>query len=72
MFSFVQRLFGATESARELESTPTTPVEEEPLGDFALVDASMSGWFNTESGELLQGFPIRPQDTVLDVGCGEG
>lgn len=42
------------------------------MDDFALIDACMSGWFNTETGELLQGFPVRPEDTVLDVGCGEG
>lgn len=47
-------------------------VQERAPADFALSDASMSGWFNTTTGELLQGFPIQPEDTVLDVGCGEG
>ena len=34
-------------------------------------DAFMSGWFQDETNELLEGFPIAPEDTVLDVGCGE-
>ena len=36
------------------------------------IDAHMSGWFNNDSGELLEGFQITPEDTVLDVGCGDG
>ena len=51
--------------------TSTSNIESS-VNDFALVDACMSGWFNTETGELLEGFPIRAEDTVLDVGCGEG
>lgn len=34
-------------------------------------DAFMSGWFQDETNELLKGFPIAAEDTVLDVGCGE-
>lgn len=37
-----------------------------------LKDAVMSGWYNSATGELLTGFPIAPEDIVLDVGCGEG
>ncbi len=35
-------------------------------------DAYLSGWFNNDSGELLEGFSISSADTVLDVGCGDG
>ena len=35
-------------------------------------DAVNSGWYQREAGELLEGFKIVPEDTVLDVGCGEG
>jgi 2-polyprenyl-3-methyl-5-hydroxy-6-metoxy-1,4-benzoquinol methylase len=35
-------------------------------------DAFNSGWYQRETGELLQGFKIVPEDTVLDVGCGDG
>lgn len=37
-----------------------------------LADAVQTGWYQSETGELFKGFPIRPEDTVLDVGCGEG
>jgi SAM-dependent methyltransferase len=30
------------------------------------------GWFSGDSGELLKGFAITADDTLLDVGCGEG
>ncbi len=40
--------------------------------DFTLIDASLSGWFNIGTGELLEGFPILPEDRVLDIGCGDG
>lgn len=37
-----------------------------------LYDASAAGWFNTETGELVPGFTITPEDIVVDVGCGTG
>lgn len=37
-----------------------------------LHDAALSGWFNSETGELVPGFVIEPNDVVLDVGCGAG
>lgn len=36
-----------------------------------MLENKMSGWFNDETGELYQGFQILPEDTVLDVGCGD-
>ncbi len=41
-------------------------------GKCGLHDAKLNGWFDRETGELVTGFPIRPEDTVLDVGCGNG
>jgi ubiquinone/menaquinone biosynthesis C-methylase UbiE len=35
-------------------------------------DAINSGWYQQETGELLNGFKIKKEDTVLDVGCGKG
>jgi SAM-dependent methyltransferase len=35
-------------------------------------DAEVAGWFNHRTGELLTGFQILPDDTVVDVGCGDG
>ena len=37
-----------------------------------LIDAVRAGWYLQPSDELLQGFQISSQDTVLDVGCGDG
>jgi len=42
---------------------------EVPVG---LIDAKQSGWYNGATHELLTGFPIHPEDTVIDVGCGDG
>ncbi|CRO36601.1 hypothetical protein PAERUG_P12_London_17_VIM_2_11_09_04363 [Pseudomonas aeruginosa] len=39
---------------------------------LGLRDAVLSGWFNQETDELFSGFPISAEDTVLDVGCGDG
>ncbi len=35
-------------------------------------DEALDGWMNASTGELIAGFPISKQDTVLDVGCGDG
>lgn len=52
------------------------PVSARPdkvkYGDIALHDSKRSGWFNSETGELFAGFPIKDADTVIDVGCGTG
>jgi SAM-dependent methyltransferase len=44
-------------------------VEPGPLG---LHDAMLGGWYNPETHELAPGFPVGADDTVLDVGCGDG
>jgi len=36
------------------------------------MDANLSGWYNNETGELVTGFTVNPEDIVLDVGCGAG
>ncbi len=35
------------------------------------VDAQLSGWFNEKNRELLSGFMVTAEDTVLDIGCGD-
>ena len=55
---------------------PAQPVA--PVADkvdpymLGLYDAKLSGWFNQETGELFKGFPVTADDTLLDVGCGDG
>jgi SAM-dependent methyltransferase len=41
-------------------------------GIVGLKDVGLSGWFNSESGELAPGFAILPSDVVVDVGSGDG
>lgn len=54
-------------------SPSSAPAEPEvPIEHSTLLDAQLSGWFRNESGELFEGFPIRAEDSVLDIGCGDG
>lgn len=62
---------------REPRVTQTLPVAITKLPDdlpnrCGLHDAVISGWFNSESGELVPGFAVGSEDTVVDVGCGSG
>jgi SAM-dependent methyltransferase len=41
-------------------------------GWVGLIDAIRLGWYNQEKLELAPGFPISPDDVVVDVGAGEG
>jgi len=72
--SLLRRLLPAAQSA----STPVPIPVSEPLAptvsprDVGLHDAVLDGWFLNDSGELLKGFAITADDTLLDVGCGEG
>ncbi|WP_211470175.1 class I SAM-dependent methyltransferase [Collimonas humicola] len=62
------------EQQAEPEALPA-PVSPEGVVDSRVcgfIDTVQSGWFQSDSGELLKGFPIAPADVVLDVGCGEG
>ncbi|WP_442963242.1 class I SAM-dependent methyltransferase [Pseudomonas sp. OV226] len=55
---------------------PTQPVADkiEKVDPYMLDlhDAMLSGWFNQQTGELFTGFPVAAEDTLLDVGCGDG
>jgi SAM-dependent methyltransferase len=50
---------------------PVEPARVSPR-EVGLHDAMHDGWFSGDSGELLKGFAITADDTLLDVGCGEG
>lgn len=58
--------------------TTGLPAPAEPAAEkvdpymLGLHDAMLSGWFNQQTGELFTGFPVTPEDTLLDVGCGDG
>lgn len=55
-------------------ATPTKEIIRRPdLSRLTgLQDASMGGWFNSETGELVPGFAIDSDDVVVDIGCGAG
>lgn len=61
------------DALRKLFRTPpATPPDYVDSKDCGLVDAVQSGWFQNDTGELLKGFAITPDDIVVDVGCGAG
>lgn len=44
----------------------------EPTRHPGLKDSQMCGWFLNDTNELFSGFDIKADDTVVDVGCGNG
>lgn len=48
------------------------PAVEQHAQEDTSVDANLSGWFDQEGGALFKGFTVGPQDSVLDIGCGDG
>ncbi|RON05694.1 SAM-dependent methyltransferase [Pseudomonas brassicacearum] len=65
--ALLKRLLPAVKS----DPLPVVPSPVSPR-DVGLHDAMLDGWFLGDSGELLKGFAITANDTLLDVGCGEG
>ena len=73
MLSLLKKLTAGTPAPVQPEIAPAPPVAEkvDPYM-LGLHDAMLSGWFNQQTGELFSGFPVTPEDTLLDVGCGDG
>ncbi|WP_223531937.1 MULTISPECIES: class I SAM-dependent methyltransferase [unclassified Pseudomonas] len=65
----IRRLLAKLRPAPVEVAQPETRVSPRDIG---LYDALLDGWFLGDSGELLKGFAITADDTLLDVGCGEG
>jgi len=61
------------ETARRTKkaANPETAIDADPRYT-GLHDAVRRGWYKLETGELLAGFQVTRDDTVLDAGCGEG
>lgn len=56
--------------ARRFAAEAEPVVESEP--NVPDLDARQFGWFQAETGHLMDGFKITSGDVVVDVGCGEG
>lgn len=65
------RLRPAPAAVPVVEPAPAASDAASPLY-VGLRDAVLDGWFLGDSGELLKGFAITADDTLLDVGCGDG
>lgn len=53
-------------------SAPTVePQAEDRSKAVGLWDASLRGWYKSETGELYEGFPVSRDDIVVDIGCGD-
>jgi len=75
-FGTIRRFFspaGLAATADASVAPKALPVDD-PIDSVmvGLHDAVESGWFRNDRRELFEGFPIVPEDVVLDVGCGKG
>ncbi|OWP48627.1 class I SAM-dependent methyltransferase [Pseudomonas nitroreducens] len=72
MFSRLKRALQAPTVAPADPARNGEPESAAVLPELGLIDMSLSGWFRNETGELIEGFPISTEDSVLDIGCGDG
>lgn len=72
MLELLKRLLRNTATAPAPEPVPATAVEQPVIQPAKQTEAYLSGWFQHETGELFTGFPIAAEDSVLDIGCGDG
>lgn len=84
----LRHLFVAVKPGRvKVEATPPAPKRQWPLawavpedraidavdaGDIALRIENLAGWFNRDRQEVVPGFSVGPNDTLIDLGCGDG
>ena len=75
MLSLLKKLTAGAAAPAPVPSEPASvapPVSRVDPYMLGLRDAVLSGWFNQQTGELYTGFPVTADDTLLDVGCGDG
>ncbi|OBY87999.1 methyltransferase [Pseudomonas sp. AU11447] len=71
MLEFIKSL--GRKPAPVTQPQEATPPPAAPAEDLStLTDTYLSGWFHQETDELFEGFPISSEDSVLDIGCGDG
>lgn len=62
---------GGEKAPREAEQNNAHASHKSNGGFGVPKDTALSGWFHKDTGELFTGFPIYPEDVVLDAGCGD-
>jgi SAM-dependent methyltransferase len=73
MLEFIKSLGRKAAPAAAPQETAQAAPPPAPVEDLStLTDTYLSGWFQQETDELFEGFPISAQDSVLDIGCGDG
>jgi 2-polyprenyl-3-methyl-5-hydroxy-6-metoxy-1,4-benzoquinol methylase len=72
MLEILKRLSGRAPLPVAPVAEPVAPASVDNVDLSTLADTSLSGWFRQETDELFEGFPIRAEDSVLDIGCGDG
>lgn len=79
MSDLAKRLLGLVSNSED--AAPQLPAKVEGSAAVAelagasglgLSDAVASGWYLNDTNELFRGVPISAEDTVVDVGCGDG
>ena len=70
MFKRIKRVLSAARQAW-VTPQPLVPVDFDCVTHAGLLDIHLSGW-TQETGELVKGFLIRPEDILLDIGCNNG
>lgn len=72
MLQRLKRLLRRASAAPAPAALSASPNDAAIVDDATLMDAHLSGWFHRESQELFEGFPISAEDSLLDIGCGDG
>lgn len=76
MSNLTKRLLGLLPESLTEQQAELTPREEtvdlSGATGLGLHDAVLSGWFQNATNEVFRGIHIGPEDTVVDVGCGDG
>jgi ubiquinone/menaquinone biosynthesis C-methylase UbiE len=74
MKQLLRKLLGHTPnipSSANVHAAEMPKAESSAQPERAARDIGLDGWHHPKTGELIPGFPVSAEDTVLDVGCGD-
>lgn len=74
MLSKLKNIFSRNAVPHDSAGSASAALDTAPEAEMhsTLTDTYLSGWFRHETGELFEGFMINPEDSILDIGCGDG